>query len=117
MAAIDTRTASRDSLYLKAELQFGEGQLLHSAKVRNLSATGMMVEGGVDAESGEKLSISLRNIGWVSGIVAWVHDGRFGVELDERIDPTEVRGAIRDDGSGGRRAEERRQGGAALRKI
>lgn len=96
MAAVDTRTASRESYYLKAELQIGEGRLQHPAKVRNLSATGMMVEAGVEVRDGEKLSVRLRNIGWVTGAATWVEEGRFGVILEERIDPRQVREAIRE---------------------
>lgn len=91
MTQVDTRQVSRDSLFLLARLRVdgktGEG----SVKVRNLSAGGMMAEGDVRVARGTRVSVELRNIGWVDGSVAWTQGNRFGIAFIDAIDPTAVR--------------------------
>ncbi len=90
MSAVDTRSISRDSLFLLAEVSVAEGAPVR-VKVRNLSSGGMMAEGNVHPQRGAKLSVNLRNVGWVGGTVAWTQDDRFGIAFDEEIDPKSVR--------------------------
>jgi hypothetical protein len=40
-----------------------------------------------------RISIELRNLGWVEGRVAWVQDNRFGILFAAQIDPSRVRHA------------------------
>lgn len=87
MSGVDTRNISRDSLFLLADLRVANENVPHRVKVRNLSAGGMMAEGPVEVSGGMKISINLRNIGWVDGNVAWVQDGRFGIAFARDIDP------------------------------
>ena len=90
----DNRQIGRDSLFLMADLRRegipGEERI----KVRNLSSGGMMGEGAVRVVSGEKVSINIRNIGWVAGSVAWIQDNRFGVAFRDEIDPRVARAQI-----------------------
>ena len=94
MSAVDTRNVSRDSLFLMAEISV-EGRVDPiRAKVRNLSAGGMMAEGAFEVERGIRLVVDLRNVGHVAGTVAWVQDSRIGIAFDREIDPKQVRARI-----------------------
>lgn len=91
---IDHRQVGRDSLFLMADLRV-EGQAGdHRVKVRNLSANGMMAECTVRVTSGVEVQVNLRNIGWVSGRVAWIQDNRFGIAFADQIDPLLPRAPI-----------------------
>ncbi|MEP2236538.1 MAG: PilZ domain-containing protein [Alteripontixanthobacter sp.] len=87
MSGVETRSLSRDSLFLMAELRLKGQEASEQVKVRNLSAGGMMAEGGPSVCAGMKLSIKLRNIDWIEGAVAWVQDNRFGIAFVQEIDP------------------------------
>ncbi|MDA7787713.1 PilZ domain-containing protein [Sphingomonadaceae bacterium] len=87
MSGVDTRHISRDSLFLAADLRLDGAEEAVRVKVRNLSAGGMMAEGGPKVVAGTHLSIMLKNIGWVDGNVAWVQDNRFGIAFADEIDP------------------------------
>ncbi len=94
MTDIDHRQVGRDSLFLMADLRV-EGQAgEHRVKVRNLSANGMMAECTVRVTSGVEVQVNLRNIGWVSGRVAWIQDNRFGIAFADQIDPLLPRATI-----------------------
>lgn len=91
MSAVDTRSLQRDSLFLFAHIVregADDGQRL---KVRNLSAGGMMAEGPLDVARGDRVTVELRNIGPVTGSVAWVQGERFGIAFENEIDPKTVR--------------------------
>ena len=79
---MDHRQVGRDSLFLMADIRVEGEAGDHRVKVRNLSARGMMAEGGVRVRSGVSVAINLRNIGWVEGKVAWIQDNRFGNAID-----------------------------------
>jgi hypothetical protein len=81
------RELDRDSLFLKAELSFVGGDSCGEVRIRNLSAGGLMAETPVLTKRGDKVELELRNIGRVTGRVAWVAQGRFGVAFDHPIDP------------------------------
>ena len=81
------READRDSLFLKADLRFVDGDDCGEVRIRNLSAGGLMAEAPVITKRGDKVEMELRNIGRVTGYVAWVAQGRFGVAFDHPIDP------------------------------
>ncbi len=81
------RELDRDSLFLKAELRFVGGDNCGEVRIRNLSAGGLMAETPVLTARGDKVELELRNIGRVTGRVAWVAEGRFGVAFDHQIDP------------------------------
>ncbi|WP_339692246.1 PilZ domain-containing protein [uncultured Parasphingorhabdus sp.] len=81
------RQLDRDSLFLKAELRFVDGDDCGEVRIRNLSAGGLMAEAPVLAKRGDNVEIELRNIGRITGYVAWVAQGRFGIAFDHPIDP------------------------------
>ena len=86
MSAIETRSDARDSLFLLAEVRVEQQADSHKVRVRNLSDGGMMGEGSLRVMRGHRVTLQLRNIGTISGTVAWVQDNRFGVAFDEEID-------------------------------
>ncbi|GAA3785789.1 hypothetical protein GCM10022600_01680 [Qipengyuania pelagi] len=94
MSAVDTRNVSRDSLFLMADITVDGSTHPVRAKVRNLSAGGMMADGDFTVERGMRLVVDLRHVGHVTGTVAWVQDSRIGIAFDKEIDPKQVRARI-----------------------
>ena len=94
MSESDHRQIGRDSLFVLADLRIdgivGEQRI----RVRNLSAGGLMAEGSIPVQRGQQVWISLRNIGWVEGTVAWLQDRRFGIAFREEIDPRLARAPV-----------------------
>ena len=91
MAEEEFRRAPRDSMFLFASLRLENQEGEQSIKIRNLSSTGLMAEGDVYVRPGAQVAINIRNIGWVNGGVAWAVEKRFGVMLDDVIDPRKAR--------------------------
>ena len=85
--------AKRDSLFLGATLDVGDG-VSHDVRVRNLSATGMMVDGDANLQDGAQLTATIRGIGDIRGRVAWVVERRAGIAFDVAIDPTQARKSV-----------------------
>ena len=94
MANVETRQVDRDSLLLIAQVRIGGADAEYRVKVRNLSAGGMMAEGEAPVARGVRVSVGLRNVGWVQGSVAWRQDDRFGIAFVEEIDPKEARAPV-----------------------
>ena len=86
MTSLETRSVSRDSLFLLASMQVEQDHQQHRVRVRNLSDGGMMGEGKIVVARGNRVLLELRNVGRVMGSVAWVQDSRFGIAFDEEID-------------------------------
>lgn len=88
------RASERRNFFLMAVLATAEHGRM-SAKVRNLSAGGMMIELAEEPEPelqrGHRVSAELRNIGRVRGEIAWVEGRRFGIKFDRAIDPEMAR--------------------------
>ena len=82
----DQRQVLRDSLFVLARLVIDGRQDEVQVRVRNLSNGGLMAEGPVKVVSGTPVKVDIRNIGWVSGAVAWVQDNRFGIGFNQEID-------------------------------
>ncbi len=94
MSGVETRSVSRDSLFLLANVRVEQqGDAMHRVRVRNLSDGGMMGEGPLTVQRGNRVEIELRNIGVITGSVAWVQDQRFGIAFDEEIDSQMARSA------------------------
>lgn len=87
MSSFDTREVDRDSLFLVADLLFEGSRTAERVKVRNLSAGGMMVESDAAVTRGARVSVNLRNVGAVSGVVVWARSPKFGIAFAEQIDP------------------------------
>ena len=95
-AASAVRGQDRDSLYLKAILRFPASKFASlndqgEVRIRNLSAGGLMAETPVRVTRGEPVEINFRSIGWITGHVAWVSEGRIGIAFDYPIDPKDAR--------------------------
>ncbi len=86
MTGVETRSVSRDSLFLLANIRVEQEVDQHRVRVRNLSDGGMMGEGPLRISRGNRVEVELRSIGWIGGSVAWVQDQRFGIAFDEEID-------------------------------
>lgn len=91
MTGLDTRSVSRDSLFLLANVRVENGLEQHRVRVRNLSDGGMMGEGTMRVSRGNRVQVELRNIGTIPGSVAWVQDQRFGISFDEEVDSQRAR--------------------------
>ncbi|MBI1402967.1 MAG: PilZ domain-containing protein [Porphyrobacter sp.] len=91
MTGVETRSVSRDSLFLLAGIRVEQEAETHRVRVRNLSDGGMMAEGGLKVRRGHRVEVELRNIGAVAGSVAWVQDNRFGIAFDEEVDSQRAR--------------------------
>ena len=85
------RGLDRDSLLLKAVLRFPRTKDEGEVRIRNLSAGGLMAEAPLRVARGEAVEIHLRGIGWISGHVAWVTEGRLGIAFDHPINPKDAR--------------------------
>jgi len=78
--------APRAHFFLSAEIVPADGAVF-TARVRNLSAGGMMIECSEPLRAGQQLCARLRGIGAVAGRVAWVRGGRAGIAFAHQIDP------------------------------
>lgn len=91
---VHDRASERLNFLLMTALSCGEHNKL-SAKVRNLSAGGMMIELPTEPEPGiargERVTAELRNIGRVKGEIAWASGRRVGIKFDREIDPEQAR--------------------------
>jgi PilZ domain len=85
------RELDRDSLLLKAVLRFPRTMHEGEVRIRNLSAGGLMAEAPLRVVRGETVEVHLRSIGWISGHVAWVTEGRLGIAFDHPINPKDAR--------------------------
>lgn len=81
------REQNRDSMFVKAVLRFPTSGDEREVRVRNISSGGLMAEAPLRTPRGDPIEVHLRNIGWVSGKVAWVAESRFGIAFDYPIDP------------------------------
>lgn len=81
------RGPNRDSMFVKAVLRFPVSGDEREVRVRNISSGGLMAEAPLRTPRGDPIEVQLRNIGWVSGKVAWVAESRFGISFDYPIDP------------------------------
>lgn len=97
-AAAGTKArAKRDSLFLLAEVIRETGEAVGNARIRNLSATGLMADCETQLLNGDRLVFDLRGIGPVPGSVRWVSNMRIGVGFDREIDPQAARKPVGTD--------------------
>lgn len=100
MTGLETRSVSRDSLFLLANVRVEQESDQHRVRVRNLSDGGMMGEGVTPVKRGNRVEVELRNIGKIGGSVAWVQDQRFGIAFDEEVDSQRARKPFDDSDAG-----------------
>jgi hypothetical protein len=85
------RGAARDSLFLLTVISSPEGVDLGKARIRNLSASGLMADSERPFRVGERIRVELRGLGKVDGAIAWTKGERIGIAFDQRIDPQQAR--------------------------
>lgn len=81
------RSAPRDSLFLLTALASLDGASLGKARIRNLSATGLMADCERPIAAGTQVQLDLRGVGKVTGTVAWSRGDKIGMAFDAPIDP------------------------------
>ena len=84
------RAATRLNFFLAAHLVCDDGREVN-ARVRNLSAGGMMIDTTVALTPGTMVRAEIRGVGQVPGEVAWAHAGRVGISFAVEIDPGRAR--------------------------
>lgn len=93
---MDTRSQSRDSLFLVAKLRVARDGEPYAVKLRNISDAGVMTEGSVRTTRGQTVWLALPDMGWVEGRVAWSAGDRFGIAFASEIDSKKVRFPVSD---------------------
>ena len=63
----------------------------HACLVKNISRRGLGGTGGAMLAAGQQVTIVLPELATFTGIVRWSAAGKFGVQLDQEIDPELVR--------------------------
>lgn len=91
MSVIDTRDLKRDSLFMMADIRVQGSVQVERVRVRNLSDRGMMVQGMLVAQIGQRVTVFLKKIGEVGGTIAWSQSARIGIAFDEAIDASKAR--------------------------
>lgn len=94
MSDNEHRQIGRESLFVLAELRIDGQEGDQRIRVRNLSPGGLMAEGSCKVQRGQQVWISLRNLGWCEGTVAWVQENRFGIAFINDIDPRIARAPL-----------------------
>ncbi|WP_150291970.1 PilZ domain-containing protein [Sphingobium estronivorans] len=94
------RSGPRDSLFLLTNLSLTDGTPLGRARVRNLSATGLMADCERVVPAGIQVRFDLRGIGQVNGSVVWSREDRIGIAFDVAIDPQMARRPVSGVGRG-----------------
>lgn len=81
------REKSRESTFLTAAVVFDGSPQQVTARVRNVSSGGMMIDTGTTREKGLGVTVQLKNVGEVRGTVAWSTSSRMGITFENEIDP------------------------------
>lgn len=90
-AATDrARAAPRESLFLLGKLWL-DAETSADVRIRNLSATGMMVECRAFTALGDVVHVEIKGLGKLKGSIAWIAEKRVGIQLDRPIDPSLAR--------------------------
>lgn len=85
-AGLRARAASRLNFFLMTTISRA-GRADFSARVRNLSAGGMMIETGENLAPGTEVTAQVRGIGVIEGRVAWAGPRRCGIAFATPVDP------------------------------
>ena len=88
----DARETRRESLFLGVEISRPNAKL--SGRIRNISATGALVESDFALGMGEHLTLSFRGVDGVGATVVRKTARGVGVRFDTKIDPTLCRQSV-----------------------
>lgn len=80
----DTRRAPRKSMFVMATLYAATGSA--PVKVRDMSAGGALIEGGVIPPAGTKVRLCRGSLS-VTGTIAWFKEARAGLSFDSSVSP------------------------------
>jgi len=94
------RSSPRDSLFLMTSFATLEGVPLGKARVRNLSANGLMADCERAIPVNARVTFELRGVGRVKGAVAWSKGDKIGIAFDSPIDPQLARRPVSTGASG-----------------
>ncbi|GAB5352193.1 MAG: pilus assembly protein PilZ [Altererythrobacter sp.] len=92
--ATDKRNEKRDSVLMMAQLRVEGAGSSEKVKIRNLSNSGIQVEGPVLATDGQRAVVTIRQIGDVGGVVTWTKSARIGISFDEPINSGAARTSL-----------------------
>ncbi len=92
--ATDKRNEKRDSMLMMAQLRVEGAGSSEKVKIRNLSNSGIQVEGPVLATDGQRAVVTIRQIGDVGGVVTWTKSARIGISFDEPINSGAARTSL-----------------------
>ncbi|MGV3769115.1 MAG: PilZ domain-containing protein [Sphingobium phenoxybenzoativorans] len=110
------RIAPRDSLFLLTSLTTLQGASLGKARIRNLSATGMMADCEAALAKGQQVIMDLRGVGQVFGKIAWTRNDRVGIVFDQAIDPQLARKPVAEGRGSHKMPDYLRMTGKTLRR-
>ena len=85
------RASVRQSVLLTTTITSPAFEAPVSARIRNVSAGGTLVESIRPLVPGTKVTLALRGIGAVGGEVMWATENRAGIKFDAPIDPDACR--------------------------
>ena len=81
------RSEPRDSLFLHAVVRRLDDENSIPLRVRNLSRGGLMADCTEVFALDERVELELRGVGVQLGRVAWIAEGKIGIEFDHPINP------------------------------
>lgn len=88
------RGSKRDSMFLMGLLRTLDGSRQDNARIRNISAGGLMAECAWPEGEGSAIVTELKGLGPIIGKVAWNDGKRVGVLFDIPIDPKLARKSV-----------------------
>ncbi len=89
--AAQNRQKIRESIFFGASVLFKTTGEELPVRVRNISPGGMMIDCTLSAVIGDEIVADIKNVGKVSGRVAWAVASRMGIAFDREIDPGRAR--------------------------
>ncbi len=90
------RNLQRSSLFIMGSIKVAESDVWVPIKIKNLSASGLMAEGKVTCQQGDRVAVEAKGKVDAEGSVAWIVGGRIGIAFDTLIDPQELKQPVGD---------------------
>lgn len=91
----EARRALRESVLLAADIAPMSDEPILQGRVRNVSATGALLELSAPLAVGTRVRLSFRGAQAVAATIMWAKNGRAGVAFDTPIDPALCRRSIK----------------------
>ena len=90
------RNLQRSSLFIMGSIKVADSDVWVPIKIKNLSASGLMAEGKVTCQQGDRVAVEAKGKVDAEGSVAWIVGGRIGIAFDTLIDPQELKQPVGD---------------------